>query len=88
MKIVYACINQSLKCKKTNTFRIKNYSQERLIEVIKGNLECLFKILEFNIANHIHFFRIRSDLIPFVSRSIMDFDWQDHFESIFNKLTF
>jgi len=86
MKIGYACINQSLKCRSSHTFRLNNYSKDRLIEVIESNLNCLYKILEFNKLNYINFFRITSDLIPFASHSIMDYNWQDHFKPIFNKL--
>ena len=86
MKIGYACINQSLQCRSNRTFRLKNYSKERLIEVIEGNLNCLFKILEFNKLNGINFFRITSDLTPFASHAIMDYNWQDDFKPTFIKL--
>ncbi|MFX1382605.1 MAG: UV DNA damage repair endonuclease UvsE [Promethearchaeota archaeon] len=86
MKLGYACINQSLKCRSSNTFRLKNYSEERLINIIDGNLSCLFKILEFNKLHHIFFFRITSDLIPFASHSIMNYNWQDHFKPVFKDL--
>ena len=86
MKIGYACINQSLQCRSSRTFRLKNYSKERLIKVIEGNLNCLFKILEFNKQNDINFFRVTSDLIPFASHTIMDYNWQDNFKPTFIKL--
>ena len=86
MKIGYACINTSLDCRSSRTFRLKNYSQERLIETVKGNLECLQKILRYNVAHQILFFRITSDLIPFASHSVMDYDWQEHFRSTFHEI--
>ncbi|MBN1799948.1 MAG: UV DNA damage repair endonuclease UvsE [Candidatus Lokiarchaeota archaeon] len=86
MKIGYTCINQSLSCRSSNTFRLKNYSKKRLIEVIEGNLNCLEKILTFNKSNGIYFFRITSGLVPFASHSIMDFNWQDHFKHRFREL--
>lgn len=81
-----ACINQSLECRSSNTFRLKNYSKNRLIKVIEGNLDCLEKILEFNKSSGIFFFRITSDLVPFASHPIMDTDWQAYFNDRFRIL--
>ena len=86
MKIGYPCINLSLDCRSSSTFRIKNYSESRLIETIKNNLNCLTKILEYNYHNKILFFRITSDLIPFASHPIMSFKWQDYFKSEFKEI--
>ena len=86
MKIGYPCINLSLPCRSSRTFRLKNYSKERLIETIGGNLQCLREILEYNKQNEIFFFRITSDLIPFASHPIMKFDWQDYFEAKFKEI--
>ncbi len=86
MKIGYPCINLALNCRSSRTFRIKNYSEERLIETIENNLNCLAKILEFNYDNKIFFFRITSDLIPFASHPIMKFGWQEYFKSKFKEI--
>ncbi|MFX1463035.1 MAG: UV DNA damage repair endonuclease UvsE [Promethearchaeota archaeon] len=86
MKIGYPCINLSLNCRSSRTFRLKNYSVERLIETIENNLNCLLKILEFNYINKIFFFRITSDLIPFASHPVMKFDWQEHFKTKFKEI--
>lgn len=86
MKIGYPCINLSLDCRSSRTFRLKNYSEERLIETIENNLNCLVKILKFNFNNKILFFRITSDLIPFASHPIMNFDWQEYFKTKFKEI--
>jgi len=86
MKIGYPCINLTLNCRSSRTFRLKNYSEERLIETIENNLNCLAKILEFNYNNNILFFRITSDLIPFASHPIMNFGWQEYFKSKFKEI--
>lgn len=86
MKLGYPCINLSVNCRSSNTFRLKNYSEKRLKEVIKKNLECLQTILEFNVKHNIYFFRITSDLIPFASHPIMNFNWQKYFSPNFIEI--
>lgn len=86
MKIGYPCINRSLACSSARTFRLCSYSERRLKETVKSNLECLLKILHFNVENKIFFFRITSDLIPFASHPINTFDWQEHFRKEFELI--
>ena len=86
LRIGYPCINLSIDCKGNRTFRLKSYSETRLIETIENNLDCLDKILRFNLQRNILFFRITSDLIPFASHPICQFDWQDHFKEKFQKI--
>ncbi|MFH1682808.1 MAG: UV DNA damage repair endonuclease UvsE [Candidatus Woesearchaeota archaeon] len=86
MKIGYPCINNSLPCTTNSTFRLRNYSEARLIETIKNNLSCLNKILEYNQKNNLLFFRISSDLIPFASHPICKFDWKKHFKKEFVEI--
>lgn len=83
MKIGYPCINLTLSCKGTKTFRLKSYSEQRLIETVENNLNCLLQTLQFNAKHNIGFFRITSDLIPFASHPINTYNWQQHFQ---NKL--
>ncbi|MFX0043002.1 MAG: UV DNA damage repair endonuclease UvsE, partial [Candidatus Hodarchaeota archaeon] len=73
-------------CRSSRTFRLKNYSKERLKNIIEGNLNCLQKVLEFNRNNKILFFRITSDLIPFASHPVLDFEWKEHFKTTFEDL--
>ena len=86
MRIGYPCINRSLSCSSNKTFRLKSYSEERLKQTVRGNLECLLKILRFNLEHSIFFFRITSDLVPFASHPINTFDWQEFFRSDFEVI--
>ena len=78
MKLGYPCINRQLACT-FSTFRLKNYSEEKLIETIQKNLINLQNILSFNITHDLYFFRISSDLIPFASHAICKYPWQTAF---------
>ncbi|MFW9898729.1 MAG: UV DNA damage repair endonuclease UvsE [Candidatus Thorarchaeota archaeon] len=86
MKIGYPCINLSLECRSSKTFRLKNYSENKLKEIVKSNLDCLSQILEYNRKNNLFFFRITSDLIPFASHPVMKFNWQDYFKQNFFQI--
>ncbi|UCF70088.1 MAG: UV DNA damage repair endonuclease UvsE [candidate division WOR-3 bacterium] len=83
MRIGYPCINRSIDCHSDHTFRLKNYSEGRLIETVRANLSCLLRILQFNVENRLYFFRVTSDLVPFASHPINKFDWQKYFEPEF-----
>ena len=88
MKIGYPCINRSIGCQADKTFRLKSYSEDRLIQTVDNNLNCLKKILKFNIENNFLFFRITSDLVPFASHSVNNFDWQYYFKKQFQEIGF
>ncbi len=86
MKIGYPCINRTIKCKGDRTFRLKSYSNQRLVKTVESNLACLAKMLRFNVIRGILFFRITSDLVPFASHPICKFNWQQHFKKAFAEI--
>lgn len=86
MKIGYPCINTSIGCTANRTFRLKSYSEKNLKEKVKENLDCLYKILQFNVDHKLLFFRIGSQLIPFASHPICKFNWKKYFKKDFEKI--
>ena len=86
MKIGYPCINQTLDCSTNKTFRLRSYSESRLKDTLQNNLNCLLKILDYNVKNNILFFRISSDLVPFASHPVCRFQWYDYFKKDFKKI--
>ncbi|UCE10250.1 MAG: UV DNA damage repair endonuclease UvsE [Candidatus Thorarchaeota archaeon] len=86
MRIGYPCINLRIGCTSSATFRLKSYTEERLVSKIESNLDCLQKILEFNVDNQILNFRITSDLVPFASHPICKYDWMSHFAGEFARI--
>lgn len=86
MKIGYPCINLSLPCRSSQSFRLASYSEERIDRTIGSNLACLLEILDFNRKHELFFFRISSDLIPFASHSICRFPWQKRYKRTFKEI--
>jgi len=86
MKIGYPCINRTIGCTSNSTFRLASYTEERLVQKVENNLECLSKILQYNVQHGFFFFRISSDLIPFASHPVCTFDWAGHFRGQLRKV--
>lgn len=86
MRIGYPCINRTIGCQGNRTFRLKSYSEQRLAETVRHNLDCLLRMLEFNAGHHILFFRITSDLVPFASHPVCRFNWQLFFQEQFQEV--
>lgn len=84
-RLGYPCINTSL-CTANHNFRLANYSDEKLKDTVAQNLECLQRILEYNIENGLLFFRISSSTVPFASHSICKFDWRRTFSDRLQEL--
>jgi len=57
-----------------------------LKETVENNLNCLGRILRFNLRHNILFFRVTSDLVPFASHPVCRFDWQGSFGNRFNEI--
>ena len=86
MKIGYPCINHSIGKKTISTFRLRSYSEAKVKQCIEYNLNCLLEILHYNINHGLYFFRISSDIIPFASHPIFQFQWKDCFSKRLNEL--
>ncbi|MCX8199960.1 MAG: UV DNA damage repair endonuclease UvsE [Candidatus Micrarchaeota archaeon] len=86
MRIGYPCINRSVGCTASTTFRLASYSSVRLETCIRNNISCLRKILQFNAGNGLLFFRIPSGLVPFASHPICTYGWAGRFAKDFREI--
>jgi UV DNA damage endonuclease len=86
MRIGYPCINRSIGCTPSRTFRLASYSDDRLRDTVEANLSCLEAILRYNVQQGMLFLRITSDMVPFASHPVCTFPWQVHFLARFGQL--
>ncbi|AKB84500.1 UV DNA damage repair endonuclease UvsE [Methanococcoides methylutens] len=86
MKLGYPCINRSIGCAANRKFRLASYSEDKLVDTVTNNLDCMHKILKYNLDYDLFFFRLSSDTVPFASHPICDFDWVDHFRSELHEI--
>lgn len=79
MAIGYACKTIGVTDTDMRYCMLKDATEPKLMELIKHNISCLDRMIDYNIANNIRLFRISSDLIPFGSSSINSIRWWEHF---------
>lgn len=80
MRIGYASQTVGIPGVKFKTTRLKNITDEKLIELIHSNLHSLDLIFDYNIKNNIQMFRISSDIIPFGSHEANKLKWWELFQ--------
>ena len=86
MKIGYACTLANPIYGRMKTCRIKDVDEARLNELIAHNMGVLKRMMEYNVKNKIHLFRISSDLIPFGSSDVNQLRWWDDFRNQFEEI--
>lgn len=86
MRIGYPCVNEAMDCSSATTFRLASYTEERLVPTVAANLTCLHRLLEWNAAQGLLFFRISSGIVPFGSHPVNTYPWQTHFKTEFKAL--
>lgn len=86
MRVGYPCLNLSLPCRPSRTFRLKNLSWERLRQTLAGNLACLEEMVRWNAVRGLLFLRITSDLVPLASRPENTFPWDEEFAEDFARI--
>ena len=94
IRLGYVSISKALDITASKTITYtefkKNNDYDKLNNIIIENLTNLEKIIDYNIKNNIHFYRLTSKLIPLASLNEIEFDYienyQDYYQRIGNKI--
>lgn len=90
IRLGYACISETLNLTTSSTYTYTNYLKtqdlNKLDQVIISNLKNLEEILQYNIKNQIHFYRLSSKLIPLATKKEVEFDYIKKYKDIYKRL--
>lgn len=95
IRLGYACISKTIDVTSSSTYTYTSYLKDdnhvsKLQDIIISNLIDLEKLIDYNIKNNIHFFRLSSKLIPLATHKDIPFDYikpyQKYYKSIANKI--
>ena len=86
----YVSISNTLNitCSKTITYKKfeKNKNYQKIDYIIKENLNNLEKIIDYNIKNNIHFYRLTSKLIPLATHDKVSFEYLEKYKELYKKI--
>lgn len=91
IRLGYVSISKTLDltCSKTITYTNfqKSNNFNKIDEIIVENLENLEKIIDYNIKNNIHFYRLTSKLIPLATKTDVVFDYTLKYKKQYQKIS-
>lgn len=93
IRLGYACLSKTIDITTSRTISYTNYlklsKEERYIkldELVKSNLNSLNLLIDYNIRNNIHFFRLSSALIPLATLKDVEFDYITPYLNLYTKM--
>lgn len=90
IQLGYACLSKTItettSSPLTYTEFLKNKDFDKLNKVIISNLTALNKLIDYNIKNNIHFFRLSSKIIPLATKEDVKFDYITPYKSYYEEI--
>ena len=90
VRLGYVAISNCLNCTSSSLYTytefLKNNDYEKLDLVIRSNLEALENIIDYNIKNDIHFYRMSSKIIPLATKEDVVFDYIDKYNDYYKRI--
>jgi len=92
IRLGYVSICKTLNITSSKTITYTNYKKDydnnKIDNIIKENLDNLNKIIDYNIKNNIHFYRLTSKLIPLATLINLNYydKYEDKYKEISNKI--
>ena len=92
IRLGYVALSKTLdNVTSSKTITYTNYSKEpnqnKIDLLIQNNLSNLEKILNYNVKNNIHFYRLTSKLIPLATHPKLNFDYINKFRKQYDQLS-
>lgn len=90
VKLGYACITNCINNSSSSPYTYSEYLKDgdidKLDRVIISNLKSLNNIIDYNIKNNIHFYRISSKIIPLATKDDVKFDYTNKYKSYYDTI--
>lgn len=91
IRLGYVAISKTIDITCSHTITYTNYLKEKngiekIDNIIRENLTNLEKIIDYNIKNNIHFYRLSSKLIPLATKKDIEFDYITPYKSIYKRI--
>lgn len=90
VRLGYVAICNALNVTSSSPYNYSDYLKyndfHKLDEIIISNLMALNEIIDYNIKNNIHFYRISSKLIPLATKDDVSFDYIYKYKKYYNKI--
>lgn len=91
VRLGYVAISKALDDTSSHTISYTNYLKEenkedKVNSIIVRNLKALENIIDYNIKNNVHFYRITSALIPLATKSDVSIDYILPYQEIYKKI--
>lgn len=90
VRLGYVAICNALNVTSSSPYNYSDYLKyndfNKLEEIIISNLMALNEIIDYNIKNNIHFYRISSKLIPLATKDDVNFDYIYKYKKYYNKI--
>lgn len=90
IRLGYVALSKTIDVTSSKTITYTNYNKEpdikKIENLIKENLNNLEELINYNIKNNIHFYRITSKLIPLATHKNVSFDYIKKFKKQYEKI--
>ena len=90
VRLGYVAISMAMSVTSSSSYTYSEYLKTRdfkkLERVIISNLEGLESIIDYNIRNHIHFYRMSSKIIPLATKSDVSFDYITPYKQYYERI--
>lgn len=90
IRLGYACVSKTIDVTTSTNYTYTDFQKEKdydkLDKIIISNLDALNDIIDYNIKNNIHFYRLSSKIIPLSTKEDVKFDYLDKYKTYYDSL--